>query len=257
MTFSCDRPFSYSPFEANVPEEWRNTTQKNLERLHASDTSSNPDFKVALISDNHYHYNDLADAVAHINGRDDISFVMLPGDITENGLQTEYELLYKVMRKCRVPYLTVIGNHDYLSNGGSIYSQIFGPFNYTFTFNDVKFIAFDNVIWEDPKEADYTWLESALSNTSEETGRSDYNHKIVISHIPPMDRQLIAKRDYFDSLMAAHGVKFSIHGHKHEYWSSPFLNNGITYTTVGSPSKRSYAVLTVTSDSLHMSKVDF
>lgn len=254
---SCDRPFAYSPFEATIPDSWRDATQRNLELLAAGDTIPDATFKVALISDNHYHYNDLAEALDHINRRDDISFIVVTGDFTENGLQKEYELFYKIMRKATVPYFTVIGNHDYLSNGGLLYTQMFGPYNYTFTFGGVKFIAFDNVIWEDPKEADYKWLEAALAGTTEENGRSDYHHKIVTSHIPPVDKQLAEKRDFFDSLMAAHGVQFSIHGHKHEYWSSPFLKNGITYTTIGSPSKGHYAVLTVTPDSLNMTKVDF
>ena len=34
------------------------------------------------------------------------------------------------MENLQKPYLTVIGNHDYSSNGGEIYMKMFGDYNY-------------------------------------------------------------------------------------------------------------------------------
>lgn len=253
----CDRPFHYSPFESNISESVRGTTRKNLQRLAASDTSANGNFKVALISDSHYHYNDLRDALTHIDSRKDIAFIIVTGDFTENGLQKEFELFFDIMNHSRLPYLTVIGNHDYLSNGGAVYSQLYGDYNYSFTFSGVQFIAFDNIIWEDPKEPDFEWLSQVLTGNADHGGRQDVRHKIVLSHIPPFDGQMEQTRERFHEILVSNDVKVSIHGHKHEYWAGYFFDERVTYMTVGSPSKRAYAELNIMGDSLSVQKVEF
>ena len=62
------------------------------------------------------------------------------------------------MKNLNKPYLTVIGNHDYLSNGEVIYKQMFGDYNYSFEFNKNKFILFDDIIIESNNNPDFNWL---------------------------------------------------------------------------------------------------
>lgn len=222
------------------------------------DTTTTAVLKIALVSDTHYHFEDLEDAIDDINHRGDATFVVATGDITENGLKKEFEIFHDVMARLSVPYLTVIGNHDYLANGGEVYRLMYGDFNYQFAFQGISFVMFDNVIWESNKAADYEWLEHAMSESAESDETSHpLRHKIIFSHIPPFDGQLEEKRDLFHSLLRKHGASISIHGHRHEYFNDDLMGDGLHYVTVGSPEKRSYAVLTVTNDSVTVEQIHF
>jgi 3',5'-cyclic AMP phosphodiesterase CpdA len=254
----CDNPFSFSPFEARVPGELRNTTEKNLRMIEAIENSNDSIFSVALLSDTHYHFDNLRDAVKDINARNDIAFIIVTGDISENGLQKEFELFHRIMAGSNRPYLTVIGNHDYLSNGAEVYRQIFGPFNYSFTFHHVKFVMWDNVLWESNKYPDWEWLVKALSEPGgEKEGGSSYHHIIPFSHIPPFDGQLLADAADFHELLKANKVTVSIHGHKHAYSDNELYGDGIRYVTVGSPQKRAYAILTITPSTASVRKIAY
>src|SRR5688572_25900860 len=84
LLWACDNPFSYSPFEARVAEELQNTTAKNLQRIAQLDTSAHRPFKVALIADSHYHFDNLRDALADIHQKNSAAFILVVGDIAEN-----------------------------------------------------------------------------------------------------------------------------------------------------------------------------
>jgi predicted phosphodiesterase len=248
---SCDSYFSYSPYEAALDGRYHNTTAKQLALIKALDTNESKTFKVALLSDTHYHFDELSEAIAHINNKPDISFAIVTGDITEQGLIKEYIFFYDLMKTLKVPYVTVIGNHDYLSNGETVYSQMFGDFNYTFNFNNVKFVLFDNVRWESEKEPDFTWFAAALKNEHR------WDHVIPASHIPPFDKQLAGQEELYTGLMTDNHITTSLHGHAHDFSRSQMYGDGVTYVTISSPQKRTYAELTVTPDSITVEKIDF
>jgi predicted phosphodiesterase len=259
VLWACENPFSYSPFEANVPKEIRNTTDRNLQKIARLDSViTDSIFHVAVISDAHYHLNSLRDAISNINSNENFSFIIVVGDITENGLQKEFELFHSIMKNSKKPYLTVIGNHDYLSNGGIVYQQIFGPVNYSFTFQNVKFVMWDNVLWESNKVPDWEWFKHTLRQPAqEEGGSSPYRHIIPFSHIPPFDGQLKDSAESFHELLRKHEVKFSVHGHKHEYSYRELFGDGIQYVTVGSPQHREYTWLTISPGQMTFKKMEY
>jgi 3',5'-cyclic AMP phosphodiesterase CpdA len=258
LFWSCNSPFSYSPFEAKLPHEFTNTTEKNLQRIAEIEATTSDTFKIGLLSDPHYHFNDLRDALADINSKADISFVIVTGDLTENGLQKEFQLFHQLMALSEKPYLTVIGNHDYLSNGALVYEQMFGPYNYSFTFRNVKFVMWDNVLWESNKSPDWAWMKQALRDpTSQSERQAGYAHILPFSHIPPFDKQLSDSAAVFHSLLRENNVKISIHGHRHTYSATDFLGDGIQYVTVGSPQYRAYAELTITPNTVSVQKVEY
>jgi 3',5'-cyclic-AMP phosphodiesterase len=258
LLWACNDPFSFSPFESQVSEPLRNTTEKNLARILTLDTVWNKPFNVALISDSHYHFDDLADAIADINQTGGFSFIIVTGDITENGLLKEFEIFHQIMSRSTIPWLTVIGNHDYLSNGSSVYREMFGPMNYAFVFHNVKFVMWDNTIWESNQEADYNWLSEALASPDDMDNASvPYNHVITLSHIPPFDGQLKGNAEKFNRLLRDNNVKLSVHGHKHQFFAGELFEGGLQYMTVGSPQYRSYASLTITPAEITIRKIDY
>lgn len=255
ILWACDDPFSYSPYEVSVPVEIRNTTQKNLDLIALSDTTSARPFKIALLADTHYFFEELQQAISHINERRDIAFIIVVGDISDNGLQKEFESFYDIMALSRVPYLTVIGNHDYLSNGAEVYKHLFGPLNYSFTYRGVKFVMWDDVVWESPQPPDWQWFKDEIGGTGEQKG--SYHQIIPFSHIPPNDPQLSDSAMVYHQLLVDHHITMSIHGHKHEYSLEKIYGGDVEYLTVGSPQNHAYAVLTIDDEILTIEKVDY
>jgi 3',5'-cyclic-AMP phosphodiesterase len=258
LCVECETPFSFSPFEAKVPIELRNTTEKNLERVMARDTLQNGSFNVALLSDVHYHFNELRNALEDINARNDIAFIVVTGDITDNGLQKEFELFRNIMAGSKVPWLTVIGNHDYLSNGRDVYRQMFGELNYSFVFNRTKLVFWDNVKWESNQAPDWEWFMTTVSETTTDSGiQKEYDQVIPFSHIPPIDGQFIRHAAGQHELFRTQGIKLSVHGHKHEFSDEEYYGDGVRYVTIGSPQKKNYAVLQVRPQGSRVVKVNY
>ncbi|WP_339660189.1 metallophosphoesterase [uncultured Polaribacter sp.] len=237
LTFTnCAHPFEFSVYEANVKTNQQNTTVKNLKLLENISLDSK-EFKFAFISDVHFFYDQLGDVIDDINNRDDVKFVIFGGDIADQALLREYEIFYDIMSNLKKPYVTVIGNHDYNVNGGIIYKKMFGDYNYSFEFNNNKFVLFDNVVWESEKELDFDWLTSELKdNTS-------YNQVFVVAHIPPDGDQFEGElEEKYRALMLAYNVPLSIHGHTHTF---NYEVGEVSYLTAPAVKEKAYNIVSV------------
>jgi 3',5'-cyclic-AMP phosphodiesterase len=251
IVWSCDPWFAYSPYEAALDDALLGTTEKNLTLIQALDAGDSKPFKVAVLADAHYHYGKLGDAVTHINADPSYAFAIVAGDLTENGLKQEFDFFYETMARLKIPYITVIGNHDYLSNGDVLYKQMYGPYNYTLVFNNTKFILFDNNTIESEKEPDLDWFANELVNDN------GYDHVIPLAHIPPYDVQMTEYRDKYHELLVQNGIPISIHGHRHDFSIEDVFGDGIKYVTISSPQKRSYTELTITAGAVEVTKVEY
>jgi Icc-related predicted phosphoesterase len=245
LTFTnCDNFFEYSVYEASVKTEQKNTTAKNLKLLEKIKLESQ-DFKFAFITDSHYFYDNFRKVIEDINKNDEILFVIVGGDMTEQAVIKEYELFYNIMKNLDKPYLTVIGNHDHKSNGANIYKKMFGDYNYSFEFNNNKFVLFDDTVWERKGEPDFNWLSNELSN------HSDYKQVFTIAHIPPYGDQFTRdlEQEYI-GIMEANNVTLSIHGHRHKfiYDKSP----SVSYLTGPTLKDAAYCIVEVKSDSFEV-----
>lgn len=248
---SCDPWFAYSPYESNVEESYRETNRKNLERIAAlSDGDSKP-FKIALLADPHYHFGKLEEAIAHINRNPEYVFAIVAGDITENGLMQEYVYFHETMSNLKIPYLAVIGNHDYLANGERVFDQMYGPLNYTFVFNETRFVLFDNNTIESEKEPDFEWVAEQLVNNG------DVDHVIPISHVPPYDVQMEKYRNLYHELLIRNRIDLSVHGHRHDFSLEKVFGDSIQYLTISSPQKRTYTALTVSPTGVEVQKIAY
>ena len=117
---------------------------------------------------------------------------------------------------------------------------MFGAYNYSFEFNDNKFVLFDNVVWESNKSPDFDWLSSELENNT------PFNQVFVIAHIPPSDDQFndVMKQTYA-SIMLENNVSLSLHGHTHGYSYENFFGDGIDYLTIPSLKDPEYSIIHV------------
>lgn len=247
-TASCERLFEYSPYSSKVPDDRRDTHQKNLMQLRIieSEIAAKDTFKIGLISDSHTYYNSLAEIVHRMNDEGDIDLVLHGGDMTDGGMIAEYSIFHQIMSDLRAPYFTAVGNHDCLANGRYIYNDMFGAENYSFVFKNCKFIFFNNIIWElNDAEPDYPWLADELFCCSQ------YDRVFVIAHIPPWSDQFTPLNTYaYRNLMDSADVSMSIHGHHHDHYFGNYFSDSIPYLVIGSPGKDTWCTLTVTPDTL-------
>lgn len=236
---ACDKVFEFSPYEANVREENKNTTAKNLQVIKDIQVNSDT-FKFAFVTDNHYHYTNLRTVIDDINKRHDIFFVIFGGDIADQALLKEYQIFYDIMKNLHKPYLTVIGNHDYNSNGEVVYKQMFGDYNYSFEFNQNKFIIFDDIVWESNKNPDFNWLSKQLSDNEK------FKQVFVIAHIPPFAGQFDSNMEQtYKTLMSDNNVQLSIHGDVHTYSFGNVYNDSVNYLTVPWLKNPTYCIVNV------------
>jgi outer membrane protein assembly factor BamB/predicted phosphodiesterase len=105
-------------------------------------------FRFAFISDTHIGSpnggaeEDLRRTVADINSMNDISFVVITGDITELGKRSEILLAKEILDSLRVPYYIIPGNHDtgWSESGGLDFTKIFGSDRFFFNYAGIHFI---------------------------------------------------------------------------------------------------------------------
>lgn len=247
---ACDKMFEFSPYEANVNTESKETTKKNLQLIKDIQLDSDT-FSFAVVTDNHYHYNNLRTVIDDINKKDDIMFVIFGGDIADQALLKEYEIFYDIMKNSNKPYLTVIGNHDYNSNGEIVYEQMFGDNNYSFEFNHNKFVIFDNVVWESSKNPDFVWLSTQL------TDNVLFKQVFVIAHIPPFTDQFDSEMEQtYKEILQENNVQLSIHGHVHSYSFRTVYNDNVNYLTVPWLKKPTYCIIEVQNESFDIELIE-
>ena len=105
-------------------------------------------FRFAFLSDTHIGSpngsaeEDLRRTVADINRRQDISFVVLTGDITELGTNNELRLAKQILDSLQIPYYIIPGNHDtgWSESGGLGFNKTFGDDKFYFKFNGIHFM---------------------------------------------------------------------------------------------------------------------
>lgn len=272
---ACDL-VHYHPYEGRISGE-TGLTEKNLKRIE--DLRLGPQFKFAFISDTQRWYDDTGDVVAAINRRGDIDFVLHGGDITDFGVTEEFEWMRDVLQGFRMPWVTLIGNHDFLGHGSSIYRKMFGPFNYGFTVGHVRFEMINTVALEldysTPvpdfeflqKEFEYIDSINALYPDSirqtiftmhSRPGDEQFNNNVAIPFsyylrfFPGMTPETDRNPD--DGKLPS----FCLNGHNHHNETLEPFDNGILFHGIANIAKRSYFVITINNDdSYELEIIDF
>ena len=245
----CGEVFDMTPYDVRPPAGLRGLTSEHLARIASAGVGAVGPVTIGFISDPHYHYGDLADVVSHMRADPSIDLVVVPGDLTDQGLLGEFEWFARTMGGLTVPWLAVIGNHDHLGNGRLVYEAMFGPRNFTMDLPGHRFIFFDDTVWESDMPPDLAWLDKALADAGERI-------PIVVAHIPPFTDQL--EGVYEEPLrqrLADAGVPLFIHGHLHRYGQSEPYRDGVRYLGIPWPEDRSYVKLVVDGTELAVERV--
>ncbi|GAA4320138.1 metallophosphoesterase family protein [Flaviaesturariibacter amylovorans] len=238
---ACKKTFQFSPHEVRPAAGERALNAKAIARIAALPPKNS--FRFLLVGDTQRFYEQVDDFVAAANALDSIDFVLLAGDITDFGMQTEFSWVHERLSRLRVPYIAIIGNHDMLANGRTAFGQMYGPENFTFSYNGYKFVCLNtnsNETGFDGSLPEMSWFGRAMADLER------YDGAFVVSHMAPYD-ELFDRRhhDAFTALVRQSGkVRGSLHGHQHRFSMQQPYNDGIPYVVVGSFNRRNYVLVT-------------
>jgi Icc-related predicted phosphoesterase len=134
----------------------------------------NDSFSFALVTDTHIGGEgadeDLQRTVDDINGADTIAFVIISGDITEFGSDSELRKAKQILDGLTKPWYIIPGNHDtkWSESGANSFRVVFGGEAFAFSHGDWLFIGTNSGPnmrmgpGQIPRE-NIVWLDSVLS----------------------------------------------------------------------------------------------
>ncbi|MFV0378246.1 MAG: metallophosphoesterase family protein [Mangrovibacterium sp.] len=242
---SCEM-FEYNPYDTQYFDE-TGVNKKNIARIETA-SDSDDTLRFAFMGDTQRHYDETEDFVSHINKRSDIDFVIHGGDISDFGLSKEYKWMYDFLKKLKMPFVTLIGNHDVVGHGKDVFMQVFGEFNFSFVSHKVRFICLNTNALEFDYSTPVPDFDFMLQYLTDTVG---VEQTIVVMHAPPFDDQFNNNAgQMFNYIVSGYkNIRFCLHAHQHSFKINDFFNNGILYYGCDDISGRNYMVFTVTPDS--------
>ena len=201
---------------------------------------------------------DLREIIADANSfHGQLRFLIVSGDVTEKGLDSELVLAKKILSESRVPVFAVPGNHDtkWSESGTTTFPKLFGSSHCTFEEAGIRFICLNSGIplrsggHFSPEELRY--LDSVLSVTRTTTPI------ILFLHHPPMEPELDNGAALFEHL-DGYRVMFIGVGHGHANKSYTLGENGVpgimVRSTLGRNGAAGYTIVTIRTDSVIFSE---
>lgn len=168
------------------------------------------------ISGNASSVEDLEWAVDQINKTDDISFVIIAGDVSEEGDRASFMVAKQRLDRLKVPYYAIPGNHEtkWSESGVTAFADVFGDERFRFEYEDYLFLGFNSgplMRMADGHVApqDIDWLKSEL--TKEKADRP----VIIVTHYPLKDGDVDNWFDVTDAIRPFN-IRVVLGGHYHK-----------------------------------------
>lgn len=211
-------------------------------------TASKSVIRFVFLSDTQRWYDEFEDAVECINSLADIDFVIHGGDMTDWGLNEEFERQRDILEKLNVPYVALIGNHDCIATGRVVYEKIFGPAHFAFTAGRFRFVCSNTNALEyndfDPVP-DMDFLDRELASYPAEAA-----HTVAVMHAAPLTEQLFGHKAFafHEALMRFPSLQFCLNGHGHKFETHDTFEDGMLYIQSDCIFERNLLIFTLTED---------
>lgn len=158
---------------------------------------------------------DLKRAVKQINATPNIDFVLVTGDLTEEGDRTTMLLVKSILDQLKVKYYVIPGNHEtkWSDSGCTAFSEIFGGERFKFEHKGVLFLGFNSgplmrMAYGHVVPQDITWMK-------QEMDKAGKNKPIIlVTHYPMMNGDVDNWYDVTDAVRP-YNIRTFIGGHYH------------------------------------------
>ncbi|MFD2161783.1 metallophosphoesterase family protein [Paradesertivirga mongoliensis] len=247
---SCEL-MEYSPnqvFDKNTP---RDLNKKNIARLLSAPADDT--IRFVLTGDSQRAYKNAEDFVQVVNKIAGIDFVFLAGDISDFGLLGEMEWVDEIFSKLKTPYIGVVGNHDLVANGEKVYTRMYGPKDFGFTYQGVKFVCHNTNSREtnfDGNVPNISWLKNELLPSE---GVEAY---VTVAHVPPFsgDFDQNLQREYVKTVNSCSALAaLYAHNHKEEIR----YENNIPFMVTNAIIKRQFLLVEIVNGKLNYESVEY
>lgn len=216
-------------------------------------------FRFAQLTDLHLSPNnpnpteDLLRSVAQINATDGIDFVLVTGDITEEGDRTSMEKVKSCLDLLKVKYYVALGNHEtkWSDSGCTAFAEIFGSERFQFEHKGFLFLGFNSgplmrMAYGHVVPQDIRWMTETMQKAGKE------KPVILVTHYPMTEGDVDNWYEVTDAVRP-YNVRLFIGGHYHA--NKNLRYDGIPGILVRSnlrdkDDKQGYAIYEVTNDSI-------
>lgn len=178
-------------------------------------------FRFAQLTDIHLTPNnpnpteDLLRSIAQINATDSIDFVLVTGDLTEEGDRATMEKVKSCLDLLKVPYHVALGNHEtkWSDSGCTAFGEIFGGERFEFEHKGFLFLGFNSgplmrMAYGHVVPQDIRWMTEEM----EKNGKD--KPVILVTHYPLMDGDVDNWYEVTDAVRP-YNVRLFIGGHYH------------------------------------------
>lgn len=233
----------YHPYDTRVSGA-RRVNSVNVQRIEEA-MCGRTSYRFAVISDTQRCYDDTHDAVAAIDARGDVDFVIHCGDVSDFGATREFMWQRDILNRLAMPYVCLLGNHDCLGTGEESFSEVFGDPDFAFTVGTTRFICLNTNAMEydySHPVPDFNFIEREFRKLAPAIERT-----IFVMHVRPFEFQFNnnVAQVFQHYLTRFPGMEFCIYGHEHKLAVDDLFGDGVLYYGCADIAKRSYLLFTV------------
>ena len=178
-----------------------------LTNIHLSPNNPNPT-------------EDLLRSIAQINATDSIDFVLVTGDIAEEGDRTTMEKVKSCLDLLKVKYYVVLGNHEtkWSDSGCTAFGEIFGGERFEFEHKGFLFLGFNSgplmrMAYGHVVPQDIRWMTETMDRYNAGNSRPD-KPVILVTHYPMTEGDVDNWYEVTDAVRP-YNIRLFIGGHYH------------------------------------------
>ena len=183
-------------------------------------------FRFAQLTDIHLSPNnpnpteDLLRSIAQINATDSLDFVLVTGDLTEEGDRATMEKVKSCLDLLKVKYYVALGNHEtkWSDSGCTAFGEIFGGERFDFEHKGFLFLGFNSgplmrMAYGHVVPQDIRWMTERMSRYN--TGNPRQNNPVIlVTHYPMTEGDVDNWYEVTDAVRP-YNIRLFIGGHYH------------------------------------------